>query len=82
MHNACMAVSVTIRNVPDDVRASLADRAAHRGQSLQEFLLRELTSAAQRPDTFEAILRARAGAQAVDAVPTDVILEYLHDGRR
>jgi hypothetical protein len=38
MHNAGMS-TVTIRDVPDDVRDSLANDARERGQSLQAFLL-------------------------------------------
>jgi antitoxin FitA len=38
MHNAGMS-TVTIRDVPDEVRDSLANDARERGQSLQAFLL-------------------------------------------
>ena len=37
-----MAVSVTIRDVPDETRAELAARAARAGQSLQEYLRGQL----------------------------------------
>ena len=41
-----MPVTITILNVPDDVRNRLAARPAGSGRSLQEYLLAELTSAA------------------------------------
>jgi plasmid stability protein len=45
-----MSVSITIRNVPDEVRDELALRAARQGRSLQEYLSRELVRLARRPD--------------------------------
>lgn len=39
MYNACMAVALQIRNVPDEVRDALVERASQRGQSMQAFLL-------------------------------------------
>ena len=39
MYNACMTVALQIRNVPDDVRDALVERASPLGQSMQAFLL-------------------------------------------
>ncbi|MBU6243909.1 MAG: hypothetical protein KGP12_01710 [Actinomycetales bacterium] len=39
---------ITIRNVPDDLASELKVHAQARGQSLQSFLLRELTAIAER----------------------------------
>jgi hypothetical protein len=39
MYNACMAVALQIRNVPDEVRDALVERASQLGQSMQAFLL-------------------------------------------
>ena len=50
-----MPVSVTIRDVPDEIRAELAARAARAGQSLQEYLLGRLTAEA-RSSTPEEVL--------------------------
>lgn len=69
MHNACMTV-ITIRNVPDDLSATLRHRAADRGQSLQQFLLRELTAIAERSPVEDA-LRHVLALHLADA-PTDV----------
>lgn len=41
-------VALQIRDVPDDIRATLAGRAAARGQSLQAYLLTLVTREAQR----------------------------------
>lgn len=55
-----MAKSITIRNVPDDVRDELAVRAARAGRSLQEHLRAELTEIARRPTVDELLERVRA----------------------
>lgn len=39
MYNACMAVSLQIRNVPEDIRDQIAQLAAAEGQSVQSYLL-------------------------------------------
>ena len=44
-----MPVSMTIRDVPDEVRDELAARAARAGQSLQEYVRAQLTALARRP---------------------------------
>lgn len=46
---AIMAVQITIRAVPEEVRNELAARAASRHQSMQEFLRQELVRIASRP---------------------------------
>lgn len=58
MQNACMT-SITIRDVPDDVRDELAARARLSGRSLQEYLRSELTQLASRPDPDVLISQAR-----------------------
>ena len=54
-----MSVSITVRNVPDQVRNELASRAAANGWSLQEFMLHELIGLSKRPNNSELIARAR-----------------------
>ena len=49
MHNAIMAVQLTIRDVPESVRDELAARAARAGKSMQEYLKYELEKLAARP---------------------------------
>jgi len=57
-------VAVTIRDVPDDVRDELAARAAHSGQSLQEYLRAILVTVASRPTVDDVLARARARVTA------------------
>ncbi|TFV87385.1 hypothetical protein [Blastococcus sp. CT_GayMR16] len=56
-----MPVSVTIRDVPDEIRDELAARAARAGQSLQEYLRLQLVQlvAKPSPDLFWARVRSR-----------------------
>jgi len=78
-----MAVAITIRNVPDEVRDELAARAARSGRSLQEYLLRELVELVARPSTDEVISRARARARRSGArLDTDQILAARDAERR
>jgi len=59
--------SITIRNVPPDVRDALAVRAARAGQSLQEHLRGELIEIASRPLVADLVHRARARARATES---------------
>lgn len=61
-----MAVTMTIRNVPDEVRSELAARAARAGQSLQEYLLAELGRLAAKPDLATWSLEAEATAELLN----------------
>ena len=62
-----MAVAITVRGVPDEVRNELAARAARAGQSLQEYLRAVLIDTASRPTVDDVIARARARVQATGA---------------
>jgi antitoxin FitA len=44
---------IQIRNVPDELHRKLKSRAALAGMSLSEYLLREISSAAERPTIEE-----------------------------
>lgn len=48
---------IQIRNVPSDLHATLKARAALAGQSLSEYLLRELRRVAERPSREELFTR-------------------------
>jgi plasmid stability protein len=65
-----MAVSVTIRDVPDETRDELAARAARLGQSLQEYLRGQLVELAAKP-TPDLLWGARAGAGRDDRLAAD-----------
>ena len=54
--------SIQVKDVPDEVHATLRKRAAAAGQSLQEYLLARLVAEATQP-TLEEVLE-RAGQRA------------------
>lgn len=56
-------LTITIRNVPEEVRNVLAARAARSGRSLQEYMLREITELASRPTLEDIIDGARTDAR-------------------
>jgi plasmid stability protein len=53
-----MAKMLQVRHVPDDLHATLRERAAANGLSLSEFVLRELQAVAVRPSKIEVLARA------------------------
>jgi len=69
MHNRCMAL-IQIRDVPEPVRDELARKAAAAGQSMQSYLLGELTRLAERPSMAEIVRRAQARARASGSTVT------------
>jgi len=77
-----MPVSITVRNVPDEVRDALASRAAASGRSLQEFLATELRELAARPSVEAAVAAARIRARRYPAVELTDILSDLDTDRR
>ena len=58
--------SIQVKDVPEDVHATLRRRAAAAGQSLQEYLLAQLIEEAHTPTLDELLDRAggRAGGRA------------------
>jgi plasmid stability protein len=65
--------SLLVRDLPDDVHAALQQRAKREGQSLQQYVTRELTRIAHRPSLGEVLdrIERRAGgsvglAEALD----------------
>lgn len=78
-----MTVSMTIRDVPDDVRDELAARAARAGQSMQEYLRAQLTALARRPspDALWDRVQHRVLATA-SRLPGDAIVELRDADRR
>ena len=78
-----MAVQITIKGVPEEVRDQLAVRAAQRRQSMQEFLRGELDRIASRPsveDWLQGVRRRKAAAGA--RVPASVVLEARDADRK
>lgn len=72
--------SVQIKNVPPAVHRVLRQRAAARGQSLQEYLLAELSRQAEA-DTLEEVL-GRAGGRAGGSVDFNFAAENLRADRQ
>ena len=69
MHNACMPL-IQIRDVPEAVRDELARKAAAAGQSMQAYLLGELTKLAERPSMAEIVRRAQGRARSSGSTVT------------
>jgi antitoxin FitA len=75
--------SITIRNVPADVRDELAARAARSGRSLQEHLRAELIDLARRADARDLMARARARTAATsNSLSAQRIIELRDADRR
>jgi len=82
MYNACMP-SITIRNVPDEVRDELAARAAATGRSLQEYLLAELVDLARKPDVAFLVQAMRDRKRATRSTfSSDRILAHRDADRK
>ena len=70
-----MAIQITIRGVPEEVRDELAERGACQRQSMQEFLRCELERIASRPSVgawLQAVRNRKAGTKT--RVPPSGIL--------
>ena len=73
--------NLSVRDIPDEVHASLATKAAAAGQSLQQFLLQEFERIAGTVTNAEANARLAAEAASMRAVgdipmlPNQLIIE-------
>jgi antitoxin FitA len=75
--------SITIRDVPDEVRDELAARARLSGRSLQEYLRTELERLASRPDPDVLIARSRDRAKRTGTrLAAEQILAHRDHDRR
>jgi hypothetical protein len=61
---------IQIRDVPEAVRDRLARKAAAAGQSMQAYLLGELTKLAERPSMAEIVGRAQERARSSGSTVT------------
>ena len=78
-----MAVQITIRGVPEEVRDELAARAALKRQSMQEYLRSELERLASVPSIESVLEDVRRRVEASDSnVTTAQILEARDADRR
>jgi antitoxin FitA len=70
-----MAIQITIRDVPEQVRDELASRAALQGKSMQEYLRAELERLAARPSVESWVEQVRRRKRAANTqVSTTEIL--------
>lgn len=77
-----MAVAITVRDVPDDVRDELAARAARAHQSLQEYLRTMLIESAARPPVGDVIARARARVEVTGSTVSAASILAARDADR
>ena len=78
-----MAVVITVRNIPDEVRDVLAARAARSGRSLQEHLRAELIALAAKPSVDDLLdgVRARKASTRTTLSADDIVALRDHDRR-
>jgi plasmid stability protein len=69
-----MSKMIQIRNVPDKIHRRLKVRAARAGMTLSDFLLREVTHVANRPELSELLgkLERRRSADVSES-PAEVL---------
>jgi plasmid stability protein len=77
-----MAVAITVRDVPDNVRDELAARAARAHQSLQEYLRSMLIDSAARPPVGDVIARARARVEVTRSTVSAASILAARDADR
>ncbi len=75
-----MSKNVQIRDVPDDVHATLKARAAAAGMSLSEYLRDEIVDLAQLPPVADVIARAQARHGGVDTATIVQAIREMRDG--
>jgi antitoxin FitA len=73
-----MTKTLQIRDVPDDVHATVRARAAGAKLSVSEYLLRQITELAEQPTVAEVLERAR---QRSGGVRGEDIIAAIREGR-
>jgi antitoxin FitA len=73
-----MAVTVQIRDVPDELHRKLKLRAASAGMSISKYLLREIKRSLERPTPEELIQRLKS-LQRVE--PREPVADAVADER-
>jgi len=74
MYALNMPVMIQVRNVPEPLHRKLKARAAMAGMSLSDYLLNEMSKAAERPtlDELRKRLEGRSSVQ-VDVSPAEAV---------
>jgi len=73
-----MAKAIQVREVPDDVHATLRARAAAAGLSLSDYLREEITRLARRPTVADVIGRTQVRH---GGAPREAIVAAVRAGR-
>ena len=76
-----MSVAITIRDIPEETRDELAARAARLGQSMQQYLRRELIEIAGRDKTDDLLGRIVARNRSRPGVSRERIVEMIRQDR-
>jgi len=78
-----MVVALQIRDVPEDIRDAIAQRAARQGQSLQAYLLALVQREGRLLRNAEAFERTAGSRIAIpeDLTPEQIIREGRDSGR-
>jgi plasmid stability protein len=74
-----MGVLVQIRDVPEDVHATLKARAALAGVSLSEYVRSVLARSTSRPTPSELSARMKLRGAATLSEPSEVLVRRLRD---
>ena len=78
MYSACMSVSLQIRNVPEEVRDRLAERAREKGMSVQAYLLELVEREARFSRNAEMFDRTEHIRRPV---PVEALDDIVREGR-
>lgn len=73
--------TLQIRDVPEEVHATIRARAALAGKTVSQYLLEMVTGIARQPTLAEVAERIKARTQG-DGPTGEDILAALHEGRR
>lgn len=73
--------TIYVRDVAEDVAATLRERAASQGQSLSAYVASELTKVAARPSNEDVVARLRALNRAAGPSTSDIV-DAVESGRR
>lgn len=74
-----MSKMIQIRNVPDDIHATLKSRAAKAGMSLSDYLTVELARIAELPTIEEISERIRAMEPVDQSIDSATIIRRARD---
>ena len=74
-----MPKTIRIRDVPDDLHRKLAERAASKGLTLSEYILRLVEIEASRPTIEELTERIRSRESAAEGLSAAEIVRELRE---